>query len=282
MKTETMWTIVRRAFLGVLASAFATFASTIGMAQALEQELTVAAECGGQQQIDQPHRVTVTVTDSNGNDCVTTVYLQPQTHIDAIVGLIVQFISVTCDIPIGPSGLHTAETTHPDYDSDAGRLQAEDIHVPVGWRVTKVKVEKLVSGLWQEDDGHLKVHVTGVKTNGIQASLLDFFEIGLEPYTATPIAVQIAMVVQRPTGPAGTLSYQHTFASTATVSQIHAAIATWAAGKGMATSYPNSTTLRITPDPNTLIVRQVWVSFFEDSDDATLPSSSIEWRFNVQ
>jgi hypothetical protein len=250
---------------------------------ATEQVICVGVRCGGQGQIDQPHRATLTVTDSNGNSQDVTIYFQPQTHIDAIVGLLVEFVSFRCGIPIGPAGLHTSETTHPHFrDSEEGRASAEDIHIPSTHKITKIKVEIYSGNTWN-GASHLTVSVGGQEAgSGIVPMGLAFFECGLEPYVANPLAVELELEGVRPDGVAFTASYHQTFSASATVAEINQAIKVWAVRRGMLVTNPDPQTLRFTPDPQRIVLTSVWLTFFQDSADASVPGSMVEWRFDCQ
>lgn len=250
---------------------------------AMEQVICVGVRCGGQGQIDQPHRATLTVTDSNGNSQDVTIYFQPQTHIDAIVGLLVEFVSFRCGIPIGPAGLHTSETAHPEFrDSEEGRASAEDIHIPPTHKITKVKVESYNGNTWN-GASHLTVSVGGqAGSSGIVPIGLAFFECGLEPYDANPLAVELELEGVRPDGVAFAASYHQTFSASATVVEINQAIKVWAVRRGMLVTNPDPQTLRFTADPQRIVLTKVWLTFFQDSADASAPSSLVEWRFDCQ
>lgn len=191
------------------------------------------------------------------------------------------FISIKCELPPGPDGLHTVETLHPDYAwSEEGRLEAEDIRLPLPHRVTRVKIEKHIqSGGWSEAEGELKIHLGAGTRIGKRPRGLECFEIGLEPFVASPLAVQIATIAQRPSGEPVSGSFVRKFANAVSVDDVHASIASWATEQGMTASYPNPHTLRIEPDRSSLHLEHVWVTFFENSHGATFPPPSIAWRF---
>jgi hypothetical protein len=273
----------RKSLFAVAASVLAACTATRETAREATQSLTVAVECADQQ-LDQAHRVTVTVANGEGRESEVSVYFQPQTHIDAVVGVLCNLIGSQCEVPLGPDGLHTGETLHPDYTwGEAGRLEAEDIRIPLPHRVTRVKVEKQIqSGGWAEADGELKIHLGAGTLLGQRPRFLEYFEVGLEPFVARPLAVQIARIARRPNGEPVVGSFVKTFADAVTVADVHASIASWASEQGMTASYPNPQTLRIEPDRSSLLVGHVWVTFFEDSHGATFPPPSIEWRFSVR
>jgi hypothetical protein len=181
-------------------------------------------------------RVGLGFADGEGRESEVSVYFQPQAHVDAVVGLLLKLISHKCEIPLGPDGLHIGETLHPDYASESGWLEAEDIRIPLPHRITRVRVEKPIhSGAWSEHDGELKLHLGAGTQVGLHPRSLECFEIGLKPFVASPIAVQIAMLARRPSGEPVTRSFSFTFAGAANVADVHASIA----------SYPNPRTLRM-------------------------------------
>lgn len=247
-----------------------------------DQRLCVGIKCNSQAQIDQLHRVTVTVTDSNGNDTGVSVTFQPQTHVDAVVGLLMEFISYRCGIPIGPAGMHTDETTHPDFrDSDLGRSQAEDIHIPGTHKITKIKVE-IFNGTTWEKASHLVVSPGEQLSAGILPVGLAYFEFGLEPFVANQITAGIELEGIRPDGSSFALSYENTFLNTATVAEINQAIGLWAQRRGLLVTYPNPTTLRFTPDPQRMILSSVWLTCYDSATAIASPNSIVEWRFDAE
>ncbi len=272
----------QRACLAVVASVLAACAATQETVREAAPSLTVAVECPDQQ-LDQAHRVTLTVADGEGRETEVSVYFQPQTHIDAVVGLLCNLIAIKCEIPLGPDGLHTAETLHPDYAWSARRLEAEDLRLPYPHRITRVKVEKhFQSGGWSEAEGELKLHLGAGTRIAEGPRTLESFEICLEPFVASPIAVQIAMIAERPSGEPWGGSVVKTFTGAATADDVHAWIASWATEHGMTASYPSPRTLRLVPDRSRLHVGHVWVTFFENSHGATFPPPSIAWRFSAR
>lgn len=125
---------------------------TAGSALA-QTRLTLAIECGAQGQVDQPHRLTVTVTKCDDNtDTTVTIPVQAQTETSAIADTTARALSKK-----GVTGTTSGETTNKRYTGSPHK--AEDIIIPAGYKVKSVKVEKKPKNEWQCDDGHLQAYI---------------------------------------------------------------------------------------------------------------------------
>ncbi len=125
-----------------------------GVASA-QSRLTIAIECGAQGQVDDPHRLTVTVTNTATNqDTTVTIPVQAQTDSSAVADTLATVLDKK-----GISGTTSSETTNKRYGSS--KHKAEDVEIPAGYKVKKVKVEKQKkdNGPFECDDGHLQAYI---------------------------------------------------------------------------------------------------------------------------
>jgi hypothetical protein len=147
-----------RSLLWLLASGLLVAASA-----AAQTRLTLAIECGGQGQVDQPHRVTVTVTNCADNtDTTVTIPVQAQTETSAIADTTARALAKK-----GVAGASSGETTNPRYENK--KHQAEDIIIPAGYKVKSVKIEKKPNNTWECNDGHLQAYIGKEKVSNQDA-----------------------------------------------------------------------------------------------------------------
>jgi len=220
-----------------------------------ETRLTLAVECGGQGQVDDPHRLTVTVENCDtGDETTVTIPVQPQTDSSAIADTLATVLDKK-----GVSGTTSEETTNGRYGKNS-KHKAEDVVIPEGYKVGNVKVEKKPDDEWQCDDGHLQAYIGETQVSNTDDSDQDSSQLSSRrasgfvapmptPYDWLKIDVpasnvsELALVLDlyEPADPNGTTvvhSYENAFPPGTTVQEALQELGTYLEDLGMTVLYP--------------------------------------------
>lgn len=241
--------------------------------------ISVRINCA-QGQVDQRHRVTVTVARQNQDGSTTWATVTEQvpeqsTVQDVALGLATK-LSIKCGAEIQAQGEGLERT----------------IDLPDGWVVEEVKTHKKVGKRWKETKGHLRVSSNARKSgSGVLPAPLGFesFILQISESDAAPLAVYLEITAARSNGLNATWNYEPTYPVGTPLPHIMEDLAAQLQNSfGLVVEFLGATALRAVPQPGQAIIVYVNFAAYENNDhgsitdpDADTPPWTVVTRLTV-